>query len=227
MTTFKFKLTSQVALEVLESNARTFGELKRDIQNSPLGDLIKFDKKTEMRNGVQWESTIKLIEKNTKVEYYNIDEAIIPQGETVIFFVLPFEHKGGMVGYEDIARDIPNCSYDEYPSLEEEIMELGYNEIRKLATLLKKDLNADIEIIGKRADILFNVLSWLHDYLEKDIFNPDELAEVTPISEAIDLLTQAIEVLRGYVDPDGYYADTTTLSELHVQALDLQRRINS
>jgi hypothetical protein len=226
MTNFRFKLPAQVALESLQSAARTFAELKEDIKNSHLATKINFDEQVEMRNGIQWKITIQLIEKNTRASFGKIDDAVLPQGDTIIFFVLPFEHKGG-VDEELLITDIENgilFSDYTYEELEDDLNELGYNALRKIGTAIKNYYGADFPILGKRHDILFTIIDWLSEQFA--LIGTTDNSCNSSVQDAIDLLLEAVSILKD-LETDDNFVDTTTLSDLHVLALELQRQINS
>ena len=223
MTTFKFKLTTQVALETLESNAQTFGELKRDIQNSELADKISFERKTEKRDGQEWTRTIKLIERNTQAEYGAIDDARLPAGDSLIFFVTPIEHKGGLVAAEDL-------HLESYEVLESELEELGYNEIRSFGSKLNRVHNANIDLSGRRYEMLENILDWLGDFYTEqeeevtvDIRESDDVVDL--LSAAVHIIVRCIDLLESDEAVD--VVDNTTLTQLHEDALELQRKMNA
>lgn len=227
MSTFKFKLTTQVQLEVLESNARTFGELKQDIINSSLGEKISFERKKEVRDGVEWVKTIKFVEKNTLAEYGDINEASLPAGDSLIFFVVPIEHKGGLIYSPEELHES-----GDYETVEDEISEWGYNDLMKLGSKINKNYDADIDLSGKRGNILENILDYFHNYftelLDKEEVLPQnvdgmELAK-SYLKAGIDYLEQAAAILETFEYSD--LVDGVTASELHEKALKLQRDLN-
>jgi hypothetical protein len=227
---FKFKLTTQVQLESLESNARTFGELRRDIQNSHLADKINFTKTTTQRDGVQWVSTIKLIDKNSQVEYGSFDDAVLPQSSNVIFFVLPFEHKGGM-SMEVVDDLMEIIELENITSFDEIISEFGYNELRSLGSALNDKYDAGIILSGKREDIYQEIYNWADDFyyelsIEKE--EQEELNSDNPLSEAVSLITRALSLLISIENEleSIDFVDNTTLTDLHAQAIKLQRQLN-
>ena len=226
MTTFKFKLTTQVALETLESNAQTFGELKRDIQNSELADKISFERKTEKRDGQEWTRTIKLIERNTQAEYGAIDDARLPAGDSLIFFVTPIEHKGGSLDWE-VVENLDSACLDH---LENVLFELGYNEIRSFGSKLNRAHDANIDLSGKRSEMLENIIDWLADFYNDldtevtvDIQESDDVVDL--LSAAVHIIVRCIDLLESDEAVD--VVDNTTLTQLHEDALELQRKMNA
>lgn len=231
MSTFKFKLTTQVQLEVLESNARTFGELKQDIINSPLGEKISFDRQKEVRDGIEWVKTIKFVEKNTLAEYGDINEANLPAGESFIFFVVPIEHKGGLLCSPAELHD-----YSDYETVVDEIYEWGYNDLRSLGSQINRDYNTNIDLSGKRDDILCNLKIYFENYFENSDWDEEE-NEILPqnvsgidlaksyLRTGIEYLTEAAAIIESFEYLD--IVDGVTASELHEKALKLQRELNS
>jgi hypothetical protein len=89
------KLTTQKDLIEHQSNASTFGELKK-----------------EMRQ-VKW-SGMRVVERSTKTTL-QMDDAVLPQGEFVLFLV-PEKVKSGKKtsgGTEELSKPIEECSYNE------------------------------------------------------------------------------------------------------------------
>lgn len=224
MTTFKFKLTTQVQLEILEAEARTFGELKQAIKNSPLGEKISFERQKEIREGIEWIKTIKLIEKNTLAEYGNLDDAALPAGDTLIFFVTPIEHKSGL--YPD---DLDRLTKDE---LLDQLEEMGYNELRSFGSQLNRSKDADIDLSGRRDNILINIMDWVEEYYEEDDNNTEvQNSEIKDLLEsAVSIIIDAIEALQNLeltYATEELVDGTMTASQLHERALDIQKRLNS
>jgi len=127
MRKIRFKLLTQIQLETIESNARTFGELKEQVQNSLISDKIRFD-------GVQF------IERETKAAYGAINEAILPQTD-LLFYVQPLETKSGV--------DFENMSYTDLYKLcsklnRENNAGIKFNQLPKYKIIenLKKHYNA-------------------------------------------------------------------------------------
>jgi len=84
MRKISFKLLTQAQLLVLETNARTLGELKAEIsRNSQLRGKIAFGE-------------VQLIERETKATFGDIDEAILPATDCIMF-VVPRKTKSGAI----------------------------------------------------------------------------------------------------------------------------------
>lgn len=226
MTKFKFKLTTQVQLEHLESNARTFGELKEAIKNSPLGDKISFERKSELREEIEWIKTIKLVEKNTLAEFGAFDEAALPAGDSIIFFVTPVEHKGGII---DI--DVKDLYASDYEEMREILSEEGSTELASFAKQLNYHYKSDINTIGKRNDILFNILEWLNKFYE-NLNNSSQVANEQLddtkclLNDAIELISNALDIIDNIEVGNNTVDGENTIAQLHEKALDLQRRLN-
>lgn len=232
MTTFRFKLLTEINLVSLESNAQTFAELKADIADSPLAEKISFERTTEVRDGQNWTRTIKLIEKNTRAEFGSIDDARLPAGDVITFFVTPLEHKGGSglnnTELRNIVQSLNEYSFEEvYAMLEK----WDYNQLRRFGTVVKTEFKADIDLLGSRENILANILDWINEFLQKKENDCEEnkqikveaIEEVTPlalIEMALGLLIAATDILK---ETEEYSSE---LSELHEKALELQRLLN-
>jgi hypothetical protein len=89
------KLTTQKDLIEHQSNAVTFGELKKELRQ------------------VKW-SGMRVVERSTKTTL-QMDEAVLPQGEFLLFLV-PEKVKSGKKtsgGTEELSKPIEECSYNE------------------------------------------------------------------------------------------------------------------
>lgn len=226
MTKFKFKLTTQVQLEHLESNARTLGELKTAISNSPLGEKISFERKKELREGVEWIKTIKLVEKNTLAEFGAFDEAVLPAGDVILFFVTPMKHKGGAID-----MDVEDLSESSYDNMLEVLEEEGYDELACFADDLNTHYNAGIKIPFKRSEILFNILKWLDEFYT-NLENPPQVANEQLndtkylLNDAVELILSALNIIDNIEVGNNTVDGENTIAQLHEKALDLQRRLN-
>lgn len=222
MRTFKFKLTTQIPLETLQSNAVTFGELKRDIENSSLGEKISFTRKSEVREGTTWIKTIKLIEKVNLWEFGDIDEASLPSGDNLIFFVTPIEHKGGI----NLPEDIENLHNKPLEDVLDEIEEWGYNELMSLGSKLNKNYNGNIYLLGKRADVLESIKDYFIEYNNNKVETNSNVSEVKELlQEATECILNAINLLEGLNQEE--VVGGITLSELHNKALEIKRQLNN
>lgn len=159
MRTIKFKLFTQTALESLTTDARTFGELKQAIKNSPnLVGKISFD-------------NVQFIERETKVAYGNIEEAVLPAVDCIMF-VTPTQTKLGAT----------------YPTLEE-VDNMSYNELRSLGSKLNKEEMAGLDLSGKRADILEEILTYVKISILRDESQKASISEVN-VLEKLDLISR-------------------------------------
>jgi len=130
MRTIRLKLFTQTAVEALQTAARTFGELKKEIQDNPsLSEKINF-------------SNVQFIERDTKVIYGAIDDAILPSVDCIMF-VTPTKTKLGA---------LPTVS---------ELEDMSYNELRSLGSRWNKEDSAGLDISGKRADILIELITYV------------------------------------------------------------------
>jgi hypothetical protein len=77
MRTIKLKLLTQQQLEVVETNARTFGELKSELEYL----------------GINWNNN-KLIDRSTKTTF-ELDNALLPSGDSIMF-QMPTKSESGL-----------------------------------------------------------------------------------------------------------------------------------
>lgn len=163
MRKIKFKLLTQTELVVVETAARTFGELRTEVAANPaLKDKITFGKN-------------QFIERETKVSYGAIDEAILPATDCIMF-VSPLETKLGA---------LPSVS---------ELQEMGYNELRSVGSKLNKDADAKIDLTGKRDDILDRLIEYVNA-VQAPVENGADKA-VEAIHSAVGTIKEATEVLK-------------------------------
>jgi hypothetical protein len=148
MRKIKFKLLTRTELVTVETDARTFGQLKTQITaNKELNALIQFGNN-------------QFIERDTKVAYGALEDALLPVGDCFMF-VIPMKTKSG-------------CDLPSVDALEE----MGYSELRSLGSKLNKENGATIDLSGKRVDILDRIAIWLEDNNpEVDSSNLGELAD--------------------------------------------------
>lgn len=89
------KLTTQKDLVTHETNAQTFGELKKDMPQ------------------IKW-SGMRVVERSTKTTL-QMDDAVLPQGDFILFLV-PEKVKSGRKttgGIEKLPKPVEECSYNE------------------------------------------------------------------------------------------------------------------
>ena len=148
MRKIKFKLLTRTELVAVETDARTFGQLKTQITaNKELDALIQFGNN-------------QFIERDTKVAYGALEDALLPVGDCFMF-VIPMKTKSGC--------DLPSV---------DSLGEMGYSELRSLGSKLNKENDAAIDLSGKRVDILDRIATWLEDNNpEVDSSNLGELAD--------------------------------------------------
>lgn len=198
MRTIKFKLLTQVQLEKVEAEVTTFGQLKDAVLKSEFGSKINF-------NGV------KFIERNSKAEYGSIDEAILPAGD-LLFFVTPTKTDSGL-----------GDSFEVMPV--EALEEMGYNELKSYGSKVNHELGEEIDLSGKRDDILERLVDWT-----ENLEIPEESIDAIPtlLSDAIELISQAIEMYLAM--PEGerpeYAIEGVTVEELQAEAERLKQLLN-
>lgn len=197
MRTIKFKLLTQTQLEKLEAEVSTFGQLKEAVLSSEFADKINFD-------------GVKFIERNSKAEYGSIDEAILPAGD-LLFFVTPTKTDSGTD--EFVVKSV------------DEINEMGYNELRSYGSQANHLLDADIDLSGKRDDILPRVI----DFVENLGVTEDSIDEIpTLLSDAIELISKAIEMYLALPEESRpeYAIEGVTVEELQAEAERLKQLLN-
>ena len=123
MRKISFKLLTQAQLEVLETSARTLGELKAEIsRNQRLRGKIAFGE-------------VQLIERETKATFGDIDDAILPATDCIMF-VVPRKTKSG-------APDLASMSYTalkaEAQRLMDDVVDLEEEKILKIIRKIEKD----------------------------------------------------------------------------------------
>lgn len=205
---FKFKLLTQMQLEKFETDATTFGELVAAIEADPvMSEKISFGTKKITEGGTDYEVGIKLIEKNLLTEYGSVPEALLPAGEA-IFFVTPTRTKAG-------------ADMEIYST--EELMEMGYNELRSLGSRLNSDYGAMLSLHGKREDILHRIDKFYDEII------PEPEAEAEPDMDTIkEHLYVAIALIQDVIDnlQESNFIDGITHEELHTKALQLQQQLS-
>lgn len=156
----RLKLLSQTKIETIETNARTYGELV---------SLIESD--SELNSKVfSGGDDIIMIDRDTKVEYGNIDNAILPATDCIMF-IQPAKTKSG-------------CDFEFSSS---EISNMNYNEIRSYGSKLNKTFNANIDLSGNTAEVKGKVFSYL--------ISQESVTENNLEKEANEKFSQIKEVL--------------------------------
>lgn len=191
MRKIKFKLLTQTQLEVLETSARTFGELKEEMAAHAVLSSVNFNNS-------------QLIERSTKVAYQNIDGAVLPPVDCIMF-----------------QADTKTNSGCDLPTVES-LKEMGYNELRTLGSKLNKENGANIDLTGKRVDILERMVNCVED-ME---FNFDEEELESPLDYAIKNLEESLEILRDYKADEEEATNVVeflTLEDLEDEAKEIQK----
>lgn len=101
MRKIKFKLLTQNELVTIETNARTFGELKADVVANPA-----------TKNTISFVNN-QFVERETKVSYGNIDAAVLPSTDCFMF-VIPLKTKSGAL---PTVEEISEMGYNELRQL--------------------------------------------------------------------------------------------------------------
>ena len=184
MRTITFKLLTSANLEEFQTNARTFGELKSEIErDSRMSQLISF-------------GNVKLFERKTKAEFGSLDEAILPEGNCVMFVVPNKTKSGARINLENAtiaelkveARAIMDKNDSAYFDLDGSAAEL-YDELSEYYDENPETPNNSVVIdrvvadLNQATSILNNVISTL---LEANLVDVEELS-----SEAIQLQAEA------------------------------------
>lgn len=190
MRKIKFKLLTQQQIEVLVTDVRLFGEMINVILKSDLADKIKVGE-------------VKFIERETKTEYGNINEAILPAGDC-LFFVTPIKTKSGM----------NILDWDE-------ITDMSYKELRTYGSQLNNENGACIILTGNRDDILDSFKMW-HVTLSNDEMVEEDYTVI--LLQAIKLIEEAI--ILGKAENIEYAINGVTFEELEKEALLLKNLLN-
>lgn len=187
MRKIKFKLLTQINLEVLETSARTFGELKADMAKHSTLNAVSFNNS-------------QLIERETKVMYGTLDDAVLPATDCIMF-VTPVKTLSG--------ADIPTIT---------ELQEMGYNELRSLGSKLNKENDADIDLSGKRDDIL--------DRMEDFVLMQEAAAQAEEQSaeEIVDEIIDRLQVLKTKLPVREVYVEEVTAIKVTLEDLEAEAR---
>jgi len=171
-----FKLPATVQLISIESDAKTFGQLMEDVANSVIADKIPIHSERVDNNYVR---TYKFIEKNSLVEYGKLDDAVLPEGN-IILFVTPVDHKAGLtINFEmdwPLERKI------------EAINNMSYNEIRSLGYILNQEHNAGISLSGSKREVINNII----EFLKTRESTPNFVEELELLKEDLQFLKEAL-----------------------------------
>ena len=218
MKQIKFKLLTQDKVETVEGDVKTVGNLKNLIRNNAaLAGKISLETKIINEGGFTFTETVSFIEKNTLAEYGTADEAILPAGDC-FFYVTPIRTKSGI--------EVSDLTEKSITQIEEELDELGYNELRSFGSKLNKDWDAKIDLGGKRVDMLENILDFVFDYYEGQ--KGSEGTEV--LANSVDLMVEATNLILQFIEtykPGIQYVDGITHEELHAKALRVKEMFNN
>ena len=171
----KLKLLTQVKLEVIETNVRTFGELV---------DLIKKD--SDLNSAVfGGGDDIVMIDRDTKVEYGNIPAAVLPATDCIMF-IQPVKTKSGA----------------DFQYSSSEISKLPYNDLRSYGSKLNRENNANIDLSGNTSELKTKIYGYLvkqedvEESLEERIVDAKFCAIKQNLEDGKNKLCTAIELVR-------------------------------
>ena len=195
MRKISFKLLTQNQLVSIDTNARTFGELKEAVSNSGLEGVVTFGDN-------------QFLERVTKASFGQIDEALLPQGDC-IFFVLPLKTKSG--------SDLDNMSYQElrsYGSFLNKTEDAGINLHGK-----REDVLEAVKAYEKaKAKVAKKIAKKAAKEAAKEEA-PAENSNIAIIKECAAKILEAVAKLEEVAGEE--YAYTLTLKELQAEAEEL------
>jgi hypothetical protein len=178
-----FKLLTQQQLEVVETSARTFGELKAEISQNR-------DLTTKMSNF----SGVQFIEKRTLVEYGKLDDAVLPAIDCILF-VQPLQTKSGATNYKEMG----------YNALRTFVATLNKNEGAAISLTGSKDdifarvdeyyndaASASNEDNGNVVDWLKNAVSTINTCIE--VLEENDEVEVTKVHPVILVTEEDLDI---------------------------------
>lgn len=185
MRKISFKLLTQAQLESIDTAARTLGELKAEInRNQRLRGKIAFGE-------------VQLIERETKATFGDIDEAILPATDCIMF-VVPRKTKSGA-----ILADLATMSLAQLKEHAQKLMDED------------DDLYFDID--GVTAAELYDEL---YNHYER---NPEVAEEIKGLVEDLVKVTDIINV----VIPKLEALNIEEVTALRVTTNELQREIET
>jgi hypothetical protein len=160
MRKISFKLLTQVQLESIETDARTLGQLKSEINsNRNLSGKIRFGE-------------VQLVDRDTKVTYDSLDDAILPATDCIMF-VVPKKTKSGA------KPDLDSMTFTQLKELAEKLEE--------------EDDNLMFDTDGTAAE-LYDELNDYYDNL------PDVAEEVKTIKDSLIEVTDIINDILPRLD---------------------------
>lgn len=209
MPTYKFKLLTQGDLFTYTTDARTFGDFKQEISNSP-------DLRTKF--GVSSESDLSelhLIERSTKTSYI-VDNAVMPTGNA-LFFVSLTKSKGGLFGESFFSRD------------------MSYEDLVELAEYLNDTYDADIEYPEDMSyDELYTEIDRFYDAQNQEEEEEPKTVDISNMSvkEKLEVLADilldiSIQMEDGEVDITGICIDGVTFEELEKETEEIYNKLFS
>lgn len=192
MRKIRLKLLTQSQLVTLNTEAYTFAELQKEVENHPeLKDVVVSGKS-------------QFIDNATKAVYGTIPDAILPVGDCLMY-VVPTQTKLGC--------DVPTKSAVE---------QMTYTELRSLGSKLNKENGATIDLSGKRVDVLERVVNWLDSLEEDDVKEPQSEEESSTedkiVAYANKIIALVEDLKKERVALDESVAFATTYAELEAEA---------
>ena len=124
---------------------------------------------------------------------YSLDGAVLP-GIDCLLLIVPTKTSQGAFDYT-----------------EEELNELGYNSLRSYGSRLNREYDANINLSGKRDDILENILEYYNEVaISQDIPPEDDEVVYIPVSKAVlmqvlNLVPEELAVKLTYAELNAKY----------------------
>jgi CRISPR/Cas system CSM-associated protein Csm2 small subunit len=181
MRTIKLKLLTQTALEVVETSARTFGEFKSEISNL----------------GIDWTSA-KLIDRATKASF-EIDEAVLPSTDAVMF-VMPTKSKAGAnLGYKEVKQLIKEYKDNggivpfNYTQATTEQLNKFWDSIKSIEEVIEETKDSEENIIYLAPGNTYTLV--VEEWRDIDGYEEVELLDETTLE---DLDDEAVELKQKF-----------------------------
>jgi len=207
MRTLKFKLLTQSQLFTLESDARTFGELKDEIRSKGLYEEFGVSRDSNL-------SELNIIEYKSKTTYA-LDDSTLPAGDA-LFFVSLTKSKGGALSHDEVVDLL---------DLKEEIKECSYMDLRNYVKYLNATYGAaiSVQMTRSRADLEGEAHYFIESMLPKqqtevqaEMVNFDKLSPKEQLESVAEILLSIAENITDTTAEE--IVDGITISELNDQA---------
>lgn len=196
MRKVRFKLLNQSTLITVETDARTFGELKEVVTaNKDLNQVIKFGNN-------------QFIDRDTQHSFGQLDNAILPVTDCILF-IFPLKTDSGC--------NIPTA---------EDVKNMSYKELRTLGSTLNKENGANIDLSGKRDDICERILDFVENGENCCNNDDEEPGTVEYwCNEILYAVNQLKKLPFNTVVSEEPVAIKVTLAQLEEEALNLQKNL--